>query len=162
LILRAPADGVAMGLVPIEEKGKWLAKGSEFCRIGNDNALRALVLVDPADHRQVRLGSQTSVLIHGAPGRQWPGAVTSVSQVDAKSIPEALSNRVGGDVATQRDSATNTEKPHGQHYLVSIHLQGGDPSMQPGVLGRVKIDAETQTTWWRVRRWLGTTLNWGL
>jgi hypothetical protein len=110
----------------------------------------------------VRLSSQTSVLIHGAAGRQWPGAVTSVAQVDAKSIPEALSNRVGGDVATQRDSATNTEKPHGQYYLVSIHLQGGDPAMQPGVLGRVKIDAEAQTTWWRVRRWLGTTLNWGL
>jgi putative peptide zinc metalloprotease protein len=161
LILRAPADGVVMGLVPIEEKGKWLTKGTEFCRIGNDDALRALVLVDPADHRQVRVGSHTSVLIHGAAGRQWPGAVTSVAQVDAKSIPEALSNRVGGDVATQRDSATNSEKPHGQHYLVSIHLQG-DSSIQPGVLGRVKIDAESQTTWWRVRRCLGTTLNWGL
>lgn len=161
LILRAPIDGIIMGLVPIEEKGKWLAKGSEFCRIGNADALRALVLVDPADHRQIRLGSQTSVLIHGSAGRHWPGAVTSVAQVDAKSIPEALSNRVGGDVATQRDSATNTEKPHGQHYLVSIHLKG-DTAIKPGVMGRVRIEAEAQTTWWRVRRWAGTTLNWGL
>jgi putative peptide zinc metalloprotease protein len=162
LILRTPADGVVMGLVPVEEKGKWLAKGSEFCRIGNDEALRALVLVDPADHRQVRVGSQASVLVHGAAGRHWPGAVTSVAQVDARSIPEALSNRVGGEVATQHDPATKMEKPHGQHYLVSIHLNGGDPAIQPGVMGRVKIDAEAQTTWWRVRRWLGTTLNWGL
>ena len=162
LILRAPADGVVMGLVPIEEKGKWLAKGAEFCRIGNAHALRALVLVSPADHRQVHAGSQTSVLIHGAAGRQWPGAVTSVAQVDAKSIPEALSNRVGGDVATQQDPATRMEKPHGQHYLVSIHLKGGDPVIHPGVLGRVKIEAEPQTTWWSLRRWLGTTLNWGL
>ncbi len=124
LILRAPADGVVMGLVPGEEKGKWLAKGTEFCRIGNDDALRALVLVDPADHRLVRQGSSASILIHGITGRTWPCAVTSVAQVDARSIPEALSNRVGGDVATQRDAATNTDKPHGQHYLVSIHLQG--------------------------------------
>ena len=146
----------------MEEKGKWLAKGAEFCRIGNDDALRALVLVSPADHRQVRLGGQTSILIHGAAGRQWPGAVTSVAQVDAKNIPEALSNRVGGDVATQQDPATKMDKPYGQHYLVSIHLKGGDPSIHPGVLGRVKIDAEPQTTWWSLRRWLGTTLNWGL
>lgn len=161
LILRAPIDGVVMGLVPSEEKGKWLTKGAEFCRIANDENMRALVLVDPSDHRQVRIGSQTSVMIHGAAGRSWPGVVTSVAQVDARSIPEALSNRVGGDVATQHDSATNTEMPHAQHYLVSIHLQG-DSSIQPGVLGRVKINAESQTTWWRVRRWLGTTLNWGL
>jgi putative peptide zinc metalloprotease protein len=161
LVLRAPADGVIMGLVSVEEKGKWLAKGTEICRIANDDALRALVLVDPADHRQLRVGSPTSVLIHGTAGRAWPGAVTSVAQVDAKSIPEALSNRVGGEVATQRDPATQAEKPHGQHYLVSIHLKG-DPSIQPGVMGRVKIDAESQTTWWRLRRWLGTTLNWGL
>jgi putative peptide zinc metalloprotease protein len=162
LILRAPTDGIVMGLVPMEEKGKWLAKGAEFCRIGNADALRALVLVDPADHRQVRLGSQTSVLIHGAAGRHWPGAVTSVAQIDAKNIPVALSNRVGGDVATQHDPTTKAEKPHGQHYLVSIHLKGGDPAIHPGVLGRVAIHAEAQTTWWRVRRWLGTTMNWGL
>lgn len=162
LILRAPVDGVVMGLLNIEEKGRWLAKGAELCRIGNPDALRALVLVDAADHRHVHLGSQTSVLIHGAAGRQRPGVVTSVAQVDAKSIPEALSNRVGGDVATQHDPATKLDKPHGQRYLVSIHLGGGDSSIHPGVLGRVKVDAESQTTWWRLRRWLGTTLNWGL
>jgi putative peptide zinc metalloprotease protein len=164
LTLRAPADGVVMGILPVEEKGKWLAKGAEFCRIGNDDALRALVVVDPADHRLVSLGSQTSIMVHGTMHTHLhlPGAVSSIAQVDAKNIPEALSNRVAGDVVTQRDPATNGEKPQGQHYLVSIHLKGGDPSIQPGVLGRVKIDAESQTAWWRVRRWLGTTLNWGL
>lgn len=162
LTLRAPADGVVMGLLSFEDKGKWLSKETEFCRVGNDSALRALVLVDPADHRQVRVGSQTSVLIHGAAGRQWPGAVISVALVDSKSIPEALSNRVGGEVATQQDPATKLEKPHGQHYLVSIHLSGGDASIQPGVMGRVKIDAEPQTAWWRLRCWLGTTFNLGL
>jgi putative peptide zinc metalloprotease protein len=162
LVLRAPADGVVMGLLPTEEKGKWLAKGMEFCRIGKRDALRALVLVDPADHRLIHQGSPSSVLIHGVPGRQWPGVVTLVAQIDAKHIPEALSNRVGGEVATKRDAATNTEKPHGQYYLVSVHLQGSDPLLQPGVLGRVRIEAESQTSWWRVRRWLGTSLNWGL
>jgi hypothetical protein len=108
------------------------------------------------------MGIPASVLIHGAAGRQWPGAVTSIAQVDAKNIPEALSNRVGGDVATQQDPATKMEKPHGQHYLVSIHFKGNDLSISPGVMARVKIDAEPQTMWQRSRRWLGTTLNWGL
>ena len=85
LILRAPVDGVVMGLVAIEEKGKWLAKGAEFCRIGNDEALRALVLVDPADHRQIHVGSQTSVLIHGAAGRHWPARLPR----SPRSMPRA-------------------------------------------------------------------------
>ena len=162
LTLRAPVHGIIMGLVAIEEKGKWLAKGTDFCQIATDDALRALVLVDAADQRQIHVGSQTNVLIHGLAGRQWPGAVTSVAQVEAKHIPEALSSRVGGDVATRHDSDTGADKPQTPHYMVSIHLQAGVPSIQPGVLGRVKIDAEPRTTWWRLRRWLGTTLSWGL
>lgn len=162
LILRAPAAGVVMGLVLREEKGKWLDKGTEFCRVGNDETLRVLVLVDSADQRQVQVGSQASIFIHGSAGRQWAGVVTAIAQVEAKNIPAALSNRVGGEVATQHDAATNMEKPHAPHYLVSIYLKGGDPSIQPGLLGRVKIDVASQTMAWRVRRWLGTTLNWGL
>jgi putative peptide zinc metalloprotease protein len=38
LVLRAPANGIVMGLPSIEEKGKWQEKGSELCRIGNDAA----------------------------------------------------------------------------------------------------------------------------
>jgi putative peptide zinc metalloprotease protein len=162
LILRAPAAGVIMGLPSPEEKGKWFEKGTELCRIGNDEALRTLVLVDPADHGEVRPSSQAWIRIHGLLDKQCTGMVTGISQVEAKNVPAALSSKVAGDVPTQHDPVTNTDKPLGQHYVVTVQLRTVDATIHPGVLGRVKIEAESRTLWWRLRRYLGTTLNWGL
>ena len=41
-------------------------------------------------------------------------------------------------------------------------FSSGDGTVHPGALGRVKIDAESETLAGRLRRYLGTTLNWGL
>jgi hypothetical protein len=151
-----------MGLPSPEEKGKWLEKGAELCRIGNVEALRVLVLVDPADHGEVRPSSQAWIRIHGSLDRQCSGIVTGIAQVEAKSVPAALSSNVAGDVPTQHDPVTNTDKPLGQHYVVTVQLRTVDATIHPGVLGRVKIEAESRTLSWRLRRYLGTTLNWGL
>jgi putative peptide zinc metalloprotease protein len=162
LVLRAPIAGVVMGLPPPEDQGKWLEKGAELCRIGNSGALRALVLVDPADHADIRSGAPATIRVHGSGSRQYGGFVTGVAQVEAKNIPTALSSRVAGDVATRYDAATRSDKPHGQHYLVSVQFSASDDGVHPGVLGRVKIETEARTLWWRLRRYLGTAFNWGL
>ena len=36
---------MVLGLCSLEDRGKWLEQGMEFCRIGNVQALRAVVLV---------------------------------------------------------------------------------------------------------------------
>ena len=162
LILRAPAAGVVMGLLAPEEKGKWLEKETELCRIGNDEALRAVVLLDPADHAEVRPSSQAWIRIHGSLDKQCTGMVTGISQVEAKNVPAALSSKVAGDIPTQHDPVTNTDKPLGQHYLVTVQLRTIEGVIHPGVLGRVKIEVEPRSLSWRLRRYLGTTLNWGL
>lgn len=162
LILRAPAAGVIMGLPAPEEKGKWLQKGSEICRIGADDALRALVLVDSADHADVRAAAPTAIRIHGCAGRQYSGFVTGIAQVEAKNIPAPLSSRVAGDVPTHYDATSNADRPHGQHYLVSVRFHAIDRAIHPGVLGRVKIDTGSRTAWQMLRQYLASTLNAGL
>lgn len=162
LVLRAPADGVVMGLMAIEEKGRWLEKGAELCHIGNPDLLRAVVVVEPADHKLVACGNPAALRIHGTIQKQGRGIVASISQVEAKNIPAQLSARAGGDILTQQDPVSKKENPQNQHYLVTLHLQHIDAGVHPGVLGRVKIEAGSHTLWSRVQRFLASTVSWGL
>jgi putative peptide zinc metalloprotease protein len=159
LTLRARCDGVVTGLATQELKGKWLEKGTEVCRVADPRFLRAVFLIDPADHRLVGPGSRAWMLVHGTAGEC---RVAEVAQVDAKQIPPRLSNHAGGEVVTEQDPVSRAEKPRTQSYLVSVRLPGPDPLVQPGVLGRAKIEVEAQTGWWRCRRYLARTFGWGL
>ncbi len=162
LTLRAPVDGTIMGLPSAEAKGKWLEPGSELCHVALDTSLRATLVASAADHELITPGSRAWLHIHGAGLQKVQGVVREVAQVDAKSIPPQLSSRAGGDIATQQDPTTGSEKPHQPHYLVAIRLLRYDPAAHPGALGWVRIETQPQTLWWHVRRALGTTLNWGL
>jgi putative peptide zinc metalloprotease protein len=162
LVLRAPQSGVVQGLQSKENKGKWLEKGTELCRVGNDRALRVLVLAGAADQKQITPDSAARIHVHGSGSHSLKGTVAAIAQVDAKNIPAQLSGRAGGDVATQQDPVTKAEQPHAQHYLVAIRLLEGDPRLSPGVLGSVRIETGPQTLWWRCRRFLGSAFRWGL
>jgi putative peptide zinc metalloprotease protein len=160
LTLRAPCDGLVLGLRPVEEKGTWLEEGAELCRVGNDRALRAVFLVEPADHVLVAPGSPAWVWVQGTGLRRLRAVVTEVAQVEAKQVPPQLSSRAGGEVPTRQEPAGKVDVPCMQHYLCSVRLQGGDDAVHPGAVGRVRVDAGSQTLWWRFRRYLATTFNW--
>ncbi len=52
-------------------------------------------------------------------------------------------------MVTQQDPVSKAEKPYQPHYLSAVRFQRIDGLVQPGVLGRVKIEAGSQTLWWR-------------
>jgi putative peptide zinc metalloprotease protein len=162
LTLRAPCDGVVLGLCPREWKGKWLEKGIEVCRVGDPRGLRAVLLVEPSDQRRIVPGATAQVRVHGWGSRREVGQVTAVSPIDAARVPPQLAVRNGGEVGTEQDPVTREERPRQPHYLVAVKLAGEDAALQPGVLGRVKIETTAQTGWWRLRRFLGQTFHWGL
>jgi hypothetical protein len=151
-----------MGLAPVEEKGRWLDKGAELCHVGNPRLLRAVVVLEPAEHKLVRTQTPAELIVHGAGSRGWRALVSSVSQVEAPKIPPQLSHKAGGEVMTREDPGSRTEKPQEQRYLIALRLLETDPLMHPGVLGRVRIEADPETLWQRTRRFLGKTLSWGL
>jgi putative peptide zinc metalloprotease protein len=162
LTLRAPCAGAVMGLDAERLKGKWLEQGTEVCHVAEPGALRAVLLIDPADHNLVRPGSPAWVRVHGRGACSWPGAVTEVAQVDAKRIPPQLSSHAGGEVVTEHDPVSGAEKPRNPRYLVAVRLQEAEAIAPPGTLGRLKIEAAAQTGWWRLRRYLAAAFGWGL
>jgi putative peptide zinc metalloprotease protein len=162
LTLRAPRAGVVLGLPSREAVGKWLDGGAELCRVGNATALRAVLLIEPSERGGVEPGKPAWVRVHGGGARRWPAVVRDVAEVEARSIPPQLSHHAGGDVATEQDPVSRQEAPRAQHYLVSVRIDGAGGVLHPGALGRVRITAGSQTLWWRARRYLATTFNWGL
>jgi putative peptide zinc metalloprotease protein len=156
LVLRAPCDGVLLSFSSWEMKGKWLAEGEPYC-VADDACLRAAVLVDPADRQLLQEGAKASFLAHGGPVTD--AQVSEIAQVDEKAIPPQLSGRIGGEVATKQDPVTKTEQPFKQHFLVTVRFKEGNKEFQVGTLGRVRIEAGSSTLWWRLQRWLGSTLN---
>jgi putative peptide zinc metalloprotease protein len=161
LTLRAPAGGIVMGLAD-DLKGKWLEKGTEVCRVADPAALRAVLLIGPADHEVIGPGRRAWVRVHGRGWSCWEGTVQEVAEADARAIPPQLSSRAGGDVATEQDPVSKAEKPRSQHYLVAVRLREPGPRLKPGLLARVKIEAPPRTAWWHCHRYLAATFGWGL
>ncbi len=162
LFVRAPRDGVVLGLRRPEERGKWLEPGTELCRVGDRRALRVVLVVPPEDQSLIAPGQQAWVRIHGRRYNYWSATVSDVSLVDASAIPRQLAQQSGGDVIAQPDPQTGVAKPQTPHYLVAVRLLEQDEAINPGALGRVKITTQPQTLWWRCRRYLASTFNWGL
>lgn len=161
LTLRAGRDGVVLGLRPVEDLGRWLERGTELCRIGDPEALRVVLVVEPSEYRRIRVGSRAVLHPHGGAGHSEVGVVSELAQIDAASIPPQLSSRAGGEVATEADAA-GRERPRVQHYLVAVRLARPGPGVYPGSPGRVAIDAEAKTLGWHLRRALALTFGWGL
>jgi putative peptide zinc metalloprotease protein len=159
LTLRAPCDGVVLGLRPVEDRGTWLEEGTELCRVGEPAALRAVFLVEPADHDFVVAGSRARLCVHGGGCRTLPAVVTDTAQVDARNIPPQLASRVGGDVPTRPDPVARSDQPASPHYLSAVRLERLDGTVHPGATARVKVEAGSQTLWWRLRRWVATTFS---
>ncbi len=169
LVLRAPRDGVVMKLLRKEELNKLQEKGVILCEVGDERALRAVTLVEPSEVTLVKNGSAAWVRIHGLDYNYWPAQVSEISAVEAKEVPPQLSNKAGGDVPTQQDPQSKVEKPQTQHYLIAVSINLDEMrdarmrrAIQPGVMGRVKIEAEPQTLYRRLHRYLATTFGWGL
>jgi multidrug efflux pump subunit AcrA (membrane-fusion protein) len=156
LTLRAPGDGVVLGLCSLEDRGKWFDAGAELCRVGGPQALRAVLLVPAADHELIGPGKRAWLRVHGGGSAQWSGVVADVAQVEATTVPPQLAGQAGGEVATQHDPVSKTDAPYHPHYLCAVRLMAADAVLQSGVLGRVRIEAGWQTPWWRLRRYLAS------
>jgi putative peptide zinc metalloprotease protein len=169
LTLRAPRDGVVMKLVEKSEIGKRQDPGTVICEVGDEEKLRAILLVEPGDRslveekRVVEGMSKAWIRVHGLRYNYWEGTVDQIAVLDAKEIPPQLSYKAGGEVVTEQDPESKAERPQQQHYVIAVRFDNPDPALiHPGVLGRVKISGEPRTLWWRLYRYVRSNFGLGL
>ncbi|MBI3408450.1 MAG: efflux RND transporter periplasmic adaptor subunit [Planctomycetes bacterium] len=175
LVLKAPIDGVVIGLPQIDEVGKRFDKeqSTPFCSIGDSKFLRVLVPVPPADFQLLvenmkKQAPAVTIRVQGHGSQTWPGRVDpeAMPHSEAKEIPLALSNKGGGPLAVKPNSNPNQLSPQSQVYLVGVNFDGADAdstaSISPGAMAQVKIHCEYRSCAWWVWRAVSSTFDLGL
>jgi putative peptide zinc metalloprotease protein len=159
LVLKAPRDGVVMGLPRIDEIGKlWEQnQGTPFCTVGDPSKLRILVPLAPDDYDLVRDDVKrlrrknedvpVTIRVHGREGQTWSGRVSpQLPESPSKTIPVALSNKGGGFLALKPYSEARVEvwkqlqREGGGASTTRVSLNDLEPQSQVYL---VAIDFET-------------------
>ncbi len=173
LTLRAPRDGVVIGLPQIDEIGKrWdREQNTVFCSIGDKTKLRVLVPIEPTDYELLlqnyrKATAQNPLLatirVQGNDLQTWRGRIGELPKQDAKYIPEQLSSKAGGPLAVKPTSSQNQLVPQSQVYLVGIDFEQADDSVAINAGAQVKIHCEYRSCAWWIYRTVATTFDIGL
>lgn len=164
LLLRAPANKGGMVFSPPkpQEMGTTLKAGKVFCEIGNPADLEAYVVIDHADTSLVKKGERVWLKLAGHVGDILEGKIERVSAQEIDSLPETLSNKKGGEVATTTDETRKIERPIAKSYSVQVPVANPDGRLTPGLRGIARIDVGYRSLFWRIKRYLQQTFHFRL
>lgn len=172
LQLAAPPGSVGAVLSPPKkvEQGKLLKSGDLFCLIGDPEELEAYIVVPQSDLGLIQEMQQAPT---GEPVRVWLklyGHVGPIIESDVRRIardaisdlPQALSNKAGGEVQTTTDADSKREIPAFRSYAVLADVTADDQTLKPGVRGVARFDVGYKSIYWRIKRYIQQTLNFRL
>jgi putative peptide zinc metalloprotease protein len=171
LTLRAPRDGVVIGLPQIDEVGKrWdrEQQNTVFCAIGDKSKLRVLVPITPADydlllenHKKAMRQHKpllATIRVQGHDYDTYAGRISELPKQDAKEIPIQLSTKAGGPLAV-KPTGEKQLVPQSQVYLVGIDFEQADDSIAINSGAQVKIHNEYRSCAWWIYRTVATTFD---
>jgi putative peptide zinc metalloprotease protein len=166
LVLRAPCDGVVMGLPNKENLHRpWdrYEMDKPFCHIGDPTKLRILVPVSSDDYELIRNDFAAkkargenllvTIRIQGFANQTWPGWVSHIPKSADKTVPFQLTTKGGGPLAVKPGTDPNNPEPQMQCYLIGIDFEAPpERAVSPGTLGQVKIHCTYHScAWWSWR-----------
>jgi len=100
-------------------------------------------------------------MLANLPGKVFESHVASISPETLKVSPRALSNKVGGDLATETDES-GRERPIKPTYQANAPLDDLNGEIVIGTRGTAKIHAGYQSLGQRGWRYLSRTFNFEL
>jgi putative peptide zinc metalloprotease protein len=166
LIIKAPRDGVVMGL-PYKDflLRPWdkMDLDKPFCHIGDPSRLRMLVPVTPDEYNLIRHDLadkkkkgedlECTIRLQGFGSQRWTGRVSHLPMSAEKSVPLELTTKFGGPLAVKPGSDPNNPEPQGQYYLIGVDFETPpERAVSPGTLGQVKVHCEYHScAWWSWR-----------
>jgi putative peptide zinc metalloprotease protein len=171
--LRAPRDGVVMGLPKSSDVGKEFdrnfVQGQPVCTVGDPGKLLVKVPVSPIDYKLLKedlpAGGELAVTVYvsGRTDHVFNGVIRRLPESDAKQVPPQLTQRGGGPLAVKQSGEKGDEvSPVAQVYLVEVELTDPDSTVKPGALVSVKIHCNWRSGGWWVARKLAEALDIGL
>lgn len=172
-VLRAPQDGVVMGLPKRSEIGKSFDKNytqnQPVCTVADPRKLIAKVPVGAMDYKLLKeeLAQHgtlaVSIYVSGRTDHLFSGTLRRLPESDAKKVPVGLTQRGGGPLAVRQASNDPEDvTPVAQTYVVEVELNDPDSTICPGGLVETKIHCGWRTAAWWIGRKLSEAFDIGL
>lgn len=136
----------------------FLAEGVPICQIGDPNSVEAILAIDQGDIEFVQGDQPVEIFVEQFPGRVLRSRIEQIARLDMQDLPQSLSSKAGGDVATQAD-ASGRERPLTTTYQANAPLVSTGYGLLIGATGQAKIHVGHQTIATRLWRYLCQTFN---
>ena len=134
----------------------------EFCYVGDLDKLEALLVISLSERDFVEVGQKVVINLNELPFKKIEGRIESISRDPIEFAPKRLSNKSGGEIATETDQATGLEKPQEKCYEARVLIDNSERLMRPGLTGQAKIYVTPQTCWQRFWRLVMEVFNFKL
>jgi putative peptide zinc metalloprotease protein len=129
-----------------------LATGTLYCEIGDPRRWQALIVVDQDDLPFIRLGSPVEIKLDELPDIVFHGVVDEIAERELTEAPKHLSNKAGGDIATETNAA-GVEVPLAKSYQVQVAFEDSEGLVRLGLRGSAKIHVDWEPLGRRIARW---------
>ena len=149
--------------LPADQKnlGALFTEGTLFCRIGDGKTWEAVTAVDQSDIELLQEGQVIDVKVDAVPQAIFTGEIAEISQRELLESPTRLSNKAGGDLATQTDES-GVERPISSTYQVRIVLRDDSGLLRTGLRGTARIHVPSASLASRSWRWFSRTFHFEL
>jgi putative peptide zinc metalloprotease protein len=170
--LRAPRDGIVLAAPQPEEVGKLFDRGytetNPIFSVGDPYRAMIRVPVNPPDYQLLKddlsqnKELEVSILVKGRSDHEFLGKLRTLPAQNSETVPQQLTQKGGGPLATKPGGDPKVFVPLAQVYLVDVEITNPDSSVLLGQLGVVKIHTKWRSGAWWVGRALANALDIGL
>ena len=118
------------------------------------------------ENREVKLAparspTRVELKFDHLPARTYEGFIEKISRRDLEFVPELLSNKLGGEVATATDRQ-GRERPLSPAYQATVLLRKDPALLKTGLRGRSRFLVDTRTPYQWIYRWYRRTFRFRL
>lgn len=118
------------------------------------------------ENREVKLAparspTRVELKFDHLPARTYEGFIEKISRRDLEFVPELLSNKLGGAVATATDRQ-GRERPLSPAYQATVLLRKDPALLKTGLRGRSRFLVDTRTPYQWIYRWYRRTFRFRL
>lgn len=141
--------------------GSTLEPGTLIGEVADPRLWDAWIVIDQEDVEFIHVGDHVDVLLDSAREHPLQGCIDEISVGELAESPHRLSNKVGGELATQSGS-DQSERPVSTAYSVRVRLADEQGQFRVGWRGTARIHLAPATLASRVGRWAARTFHFHL
>ena len=141
--------------------GAYLDESAQVCELGDPHYMEAIIVVEQGNVELVDVEQQVRIKLDAYAGEIIRCEITEIAEKRLDVAPEALSQNLGGGVATRTD-ASGVQRPLHASYVALVPIDNSNGRLRPGMRGRAKIRVAPRTLGQRLGRLIARTVRFEL